>query len=295
VTILVEPAPSPYLVPFDGSFRVAAAATRPPEGGPSKKENEAALDDAVDRMRKLQATLYAHDHYAVLLVFQAMDAAGKDGTIKAVLTGVNPTGVQVYSFKTPSSEELDHDFLWRVQRALPERGRIGVFNRSHYEEVLVVRVNPGFLDGQRLPRRPATLDALWEERYESIRDAEKHWARNGLVIVKFWLNVSKDEQRARLIDRIDEPDGNWKFNADDLATRAQWPEYMAAYEAALNATSRPWAPWYAIPADSKHFMRRACAEIVVATMERIAMRYPELSAEEVAEMREVRKTLEAEK
>jgi PPK2 family polyphosphate:nucleotide phosphotransferase len=296
VDTLIEPVSSPYLVPFDGVFALDRSPTKPPEkqDKQDKKENEKALAELGERLVKLQAKLYAHDHYAVLLVFQAMDAAGKDGTIKAVMSGVNPTGCQVYSFKAPTEHELDHDFLWRVQRCLPERGRIGVFNRSHYEEVLVVRVNPKFLESQHLPRRPATLEGLWQERYESIRDAEKHWARNGMVILKFWLNVSPDEQRKRLLDRIDDPKGNWKFEAGDLKARAQWSDYMTAYQAALSATSRPWAPWYAIPADNKAYMRRTVAEIIVGAFERLTLHYPEVSAEERLAMLELRKQLVAE-
>jgi PPK2 family polyphosphate:nucleotide phosphotransferase len=228
-----------------------------------------------------------------LLVFQAMDAAGKDGTIRAVLSGLNPAGCQVFSFKAPSAEELDHDFLWRVWKALPERGRIGVFNRSHYEEVLTVRVNPKFLDAQRLPRVPS-LPALWKERYESIVDAERHWARNGIVVLKFWLNVSPEEQRQRLLDRIEEPESNWKFMPSDLECRAQWKEYMHAYEAALAATSRPWAPWYAIPADSKSHMRVLVAEILVKTLEQLDLSFPEASAKHKELLPALKKQLEAE-
>lgn len=293
--LLFEPVSSPYLVPFDGSFRIAAAATEPPKGGPDKKDNVKALEHAVEELSKLQQRLYADDRHSVLLVFQAMDAAGKDGTIKAVMSGINPQGCQTYSFKSPSSEELDHDFLWRVQRALPERGRIGVFNRSHYEETLVVKVNPKYLTGQRLPRRSVSLPELWEERYESIRDAEKHWARNGTVVLKFFLHVSQDEQHQRFIERLSNPDDNWKFNAGDLAESEKWTQYQEAYEAALRATSTPWAPWYAIPANSKSFMRRAVAEIVVATMSQLDLRYPEMTSAEREEMAKIREKLEAEK
>jgi PPK2 family polyphosphate:nucleotide phosphotransferase len=286
-----EATPSPFLVPFDGSFRIGDAPTEPPDGSPKKKENEAALEELVERLAKLQAKLYASDRASLLLVFQAMDAAGKDGTMRAVLSGVNPAGVQVETFKAPSAEELDHDFLWRIWRRLPERGRIGVFNRSHYEEVLVVRVNPGFLDAQRLPWRPDSLAELWEQRFESIRAAEQHWARSGTVVLKFFLHVSKEEQRERLMERIDDEDANWKFEAGDLKSRAQWDEYMRAYEAALRATSRPWAPWYAIPADSKPFMRRAVAQIVVDTLERMDLAFPEVTAQERAELAKLRKQL----
>jgi PPK2 family polyphosphate:nucleotide phosphotransferase len=282
------PVESPYLVPYDGTFRVADVPTSPPDDGPGKKENEKALEASVDKLDKLQRQLYAHDQYSVLLVFQAMDAAGKDGTIRAVMRGVNPAGCQVFAFKAPSSEELDHDFLWRLQTRLPERGRIGIWNRSHYEEVLAVRVNPHFLTAQRLPRRPATLEQLWVERYESIREAERHWARNGTVILKFFLNVSRDEQKKRFLDRIDDPDDNWKFEAGDLEARRHWKDYMAAYQDAMNATSVPWAPWYAIPADSKSFMRRTVAEIIVGTMSRLKMTWPTMQEEARAEMERLR-------
>jgi len=280
---------SPYLVPHDGGFRVADAATEPPEGKSKKKKNTEALEEAQEQMRELQRKLYADDRYSVLLVFQAMDAAGKDGTIRAVMTGVNPAGCQVFSFKQPSKEEIDHDFLWRIYRCLPERGRIGIFNRSHYEETLVVRVHPEYLGGQRLPR--IDLDEIWDERLESIRDLERHLARNGTVVLKFWLNVSRGEQRRRFLDRIDDPEANWKFSAGDVKESGHWDAYMDAYEAALNATSTPWAPWYAIPADDKRFMRRTVAEIIVATLEKLDLAYPEVSKADRAEMQKLRKVL----
>lgn len=291
---VIEACPSPYLVPFDGSFDISRAPTRD-EDAPGKKENQKALEEAVERLATLQAKLYADDRFSLLVVFQAMDAAGKDGTLRAVLSGINPAGCQVYSFKAPSAEELDHDFLWRCNGRLPERGRIGIWNRSHYEEVLVVKVNPHYLGAQHLPFKTDDLPALWNERYESIRQFEQHQARNGTVVVKFWLNVSKDEQRQRLVERIDEAESNWKFNADDLVQRARWTEYMHAYQDALNATSRPWAPWYAIPADSKSFMRRAVADILVGTLERLPLRWPEVSEQEREEMKILRARLEAEK
>ncbi len=293
--ILFEPVASPYLVPFDDSFKLNKAPTSPPDGAPSKKENVEALEAAVDRLAKLQGKLYADDRYAVLLIFQAMDAAGKDGTIRAVMSGVNPQGCQVYAFKSPSAEELDHDFMWRIQRDLPERGRIGIFNRSHYEEVLVVRVNPGYLGKQKLPRGPNHLDALWEERFESITDAEKHWARSGTVVLKFFLNVSQQEQHKRFLDRIVDPDDNWKFTASDWAETRKWDRYMDAYQAALRATSKPYAPWYCIPADSKPYMRRAVAEIVVDTLAQLPLEYPHASPEDRAQMEKIRRELEAER
>jgi PPK2 family polyphosphate:nucleotide phosphotransferase len=210
------------------------------------------------------------------------------------MSGVNPQGCQVFAFKPPSPEELDHDFLWRIQRDLPERGRIGIFNRSHYEEVITVRVHPEYLNAQRLPRRPKDLDDLWQERYESILEAERHWARNGCVILKFFLNVSQKEQHKRFLDRIDEPDSNWMFQPGDYKESQHWDHYMDAYQDALRATSKPWAPWYSVPADSKSFMRRAVAEIIVGTLERVDLRYPVVTAEQKAEMAKVKRALQAE-
>ncbi len=292
--ILFEPVESPYLVSFDGDFKISKAPHDPPDSEADKHANQEGLAHAVSRLAKLQGRLYADNRYSVLLVFQAMDAAGKDGTIKAVLSGVNPQGCQVSTFKAPSDSELDHDFLWRVCRELPERGRIGIFNRSHYEEVLVVRVNPNFLDGQRLPRMPKQLDDLWDERMESIVEAERHWARNGCVIVKFFLHVSRKEQHKRFLARIVDPDDNWKFNARDWAESAKWDQYMDAYQAALRATSKAWAPWYSIPADDKPFMRRAVAEIVVDTLARLPLAYPRPSDADRAAMEQIRRELEQE-
>jgi PPK2 family polyphosphate:nucleotide phosphotransferase len=287
---LFEPVASPYLVPFDGRFRIADAPTEPAEKG-AKKDNVEALAECVARLDKVQRKLYADDRFAVLLVFQAMDASGKDGTIRAVLSGVNPAGCEVFVFKPPSPEELDHDFMWRAVRCLPERGRIGVWNRSHYEEVLVVRVNPKFLDGQKLPRRPSHAEELWAERYETIRDHEASWARNGTVVLKFFLHVSKHEQKRRLLERIDDPEVNWKFDASDFVARRQWGDYQRAYEDALNATSRAHAPWYCIPADSKSYMRRAVAEITAATLERLDLHWPTLPEERRDEMMKMREEL----
>lgn len=285
---------SPWLVPFDGEFRVDGTRTAPPKDAPAKGKRKERLAAAIEKLDELQRRLYADDRWSLLTVFQAMDAAGKDGTIRAVLSGVDPAGCQVSSFKAPSSEELDHDFLWRVTRRLPERGRIGVFNRSHYEEVLVVRVHPEFLDGQRLPHRPEKLDELFAERLESIVEYERHLARSGTAIVKIWLNVSREEQRARFLERLDEPEKNWKFNSGDVKERGHWDAYMAAYQYALRATSKPWAPWYAIPADSKSFARMAVAEILVATLEKIEPSYPLALESEKARFAEMRALLEAE-
>lgn len=292
----MRPIDSPYLVPTDGTFRIDDAPTAPPkrflaDGKKKAKERaKAALADRVDELEELQRRLYAADRHSVLLLFQAMDAGGKDSTIRAVTSGINPAGFQVSSFKKPSANELDHDFLWRIARELPQRGRIGIFNRSHYEETLVVRVHPELLDYQRLPQRPP-LDELWEQRFESIRDFERHLARNGTLILKFWLNVSRDEQRRRFLDRIDTPRKNWKFASGDVRERGFWNDYRHAYEQALRATSRDHAPWYAIPADDKPYMRMTVATLVRDALERLDPRYPELPDEERRKMAELREQL----
>ncbi len=285
---------SPFLVGIDGDFRLRSASTRPPDDAPEKKSRGALLEQRVARISELQRVLYADNRHSVLLIFQAMDAAGKDGTIRAVLTGVDPAGCQVQSFKAPSDQELDHDFLWRHLRVLPERGRIGVFNRSWYEEVLAVRAHPEHLDHQRLPWRPERLEALWHERFESIADIERHLARNGTLVLKFWLNVSREEQRERLLARLDEPEKNWKFDAGDLKSRSRWDAYMDAYRDLVNATSKPWAPWYAIPADSKSYMRLAVADIVVRALESLDLRYPDPPDEVRQRYAEHRRALGAE-
>ena len=285
---MFEAPQSPYLVPYDGTFRIDNASTVPltegttHEGKHRRKRRE--------KLNKLQRVLAAGDRHAVLLVFQAMDAAGKDSTIRSVMQGVDPSGCQVFSFKKPSSLELDHDFLWRTTCRLPERGRIGIFNRSQYEEVLVVRVHPEILGYQKLPD-PVDMDTIWDERLASIRQQEEHLARNGTVIIKFFLNVSRDEQKRRFLSRLDERDKNWKFEPKDVVERRFWDDYMAAYEAALNATSRPWAPWYAIPADDKPYMRARVADIIIDTMKSIGLRYPEPTAAEREEFAAVREEL----
>ena len=285
---MFEPPASPYLVPFDGSFRVAAASTKPLTDGHRhvKKHRK----EATRNLNRLQRVLAAGDRHALLLVFQAMDAAGKDSTIRAVMQGVDPSGCQVFSFKKPSSLELDHDFLWRTTCRLPERGRIGIFNRSQYEEVLVVRVHPQILASQKLPGE-LCLDTIWDERLRSIREQEEHLARNGTVIIKFWLNVSKDEQKRRFLSRLDEADKNWKFEPRDVAERRYWDDYMHAYEQALNATSRPWAPWYAIPADNKPYMQARVAGIIIEALKSIGLRYPEPGAAEREEFEAARAEL----
>jgi PPK2 family polyphosphate:nucleotide phosphotransferase len=279
---MIDAIPSRFLVPFDGSFEVASVRTRPELCLP-KKTAKAALAEQIGLFDGLQRRLRAADKHSVLLIFQALDAAGKDSTIRAVTRGVDPAGFQVSAFKAPSAEERDHDFLWRSARRLPERGRIGIFNRSYYEEVLVVRVHPGFLAGQRITP-PDDLGDLWTQRYASIRSHEKHLAENGTLILKFWLNVSRDEQARRFLSRIDESRKQWKFSVGDLAERALWGDYMAAFEDALKATSRPWAPWYAIPADHKPTMRLEVARIIVAALGALDPQYPSLSPNELADL-----------
>lgn len=280
-----------HRVPYDGSFRVADTPTMPP--GNDGKTYRKRLKKAVDKLDDMQRVLMARDRHALLLVFQAMDAAGKDSTIRAVMSGINPAGCQVYWFRRPNNKELDHDFLWRTSVCLPERGRIGIFNRSQYEEVLVVRVHPKILESQRMPKS-AIHDDIWDQRLESIRDQEKHLARNGTIILKFWLNVSRDEQKRRFLARLDNPDKNWKFEPADVAERQHWDDYMHAYEEALNGTSRPWAPWYAIPADDKPYMRAAVAETIVATLEQFDLGFPEPTADDRVEFAAARELLDSE-
>lgn len=284
---------SPYLVPFDGSFSIANSPTSPPPAAPDRKECKKLLKKVVEEMDDLQRILYAHDHHSVLLIFQAMDAAGKDSTIRAVTRGINPAGCQVHSFKKPSDEELDHDFLWRTNKALPERGRIGIFNRSYYEEVLVVRVHPKILNSQKLPGN-IDPETIWEQRFHSIREFEKHAYENGTLIIKFWLNVSKDEQKNRFLSRLNEPEKHWKFSANDITERGYWEHYMNSYQEALNATSRPWAPWYAIPADDKPFMRLRVAELILLSLQNLDMQYPKVNKEDKKRFDDYRKQLEDE-
>jgi PPK2 family polyphosphate:nucleotide phosphotransferase len=284
-----KPVPSPYLVPFDGKYKVEDAPTDPPKGSAKKEECEGELAATIEKLSKLQRVLYAQDKYALLLVFQAMDAAGKDGTIRAVLSGVDPTGCQVTAFKAPSFTDYEHDFLYRTVMALPERGRIGVFNRSYYEEVLTVRVHPQYLAKARLPN--IDLDTIWEERLESIRHHERHLHRNGTVVLKFWLNVSRDEQKKRLLERLDDNEKLWKFDPNDLSERKMWGEYQHAYQETLRATSREEAPWYAIPADNKSYMRLTIAKIIVAAIESLDLGWPTLDPDEKARRIELRSLL----
>jgi PPK2 family polyphosphate:nucleotide phosphotransferase len=257
----------------------------------SREDGKRHLEKGLEKLRDLQERLYAQDQWAVLLIFQAMDAAGKDSVIEHVMSGVNPQGCQVYSFKQPSSEELDHDFLWRTTRCLPERGRIGVFNRSYYEEVLVVRVHPQILAKQKLPPALVT-DRIWKERYEDIGAFERYLSRNGTVIRKFFLNVSKEEQRQRFLARLDQPEKNWKFAAADVEERQHWDEYMKAYEKMIEATTSEEAPWFVIPADHKWFTRLAVADVIVETMEALGLHFPEVSEAQRQELQRARALLE---
>jgi PPK2 family polyphosphate:nucleotide phosphotransferase len=259
----------------------------------NKRTASGRLDRGLERLVALEERLYAHDRWAVLLIFQGMDAAGKDSAIKHVMSGLNPQGTQVYSFKRPSDEELDHDYLWRSVKALPERGRIGIFNRSYFEEVLVVRVHPEILGGGKLPASLVTRH-VWKERYEDINAFERYLARNGTLIRKFFLHVSKEEQRRRLLARLDDPGKNWKFEAGDLKERDRWNDYMEAYEEALSKTSTKHAPWFIIPADHKWFMRLAIAEVVIEALENLDLAFPKPSKAHLEELADARKRLEAE-
>jgi len=259
-----------------------------------KKDAVKDLETNVLRLAELQDVLYAENIHALLIIFQAMDAAGKDSVIKHVMSGINPQGCQVTAFKQPSAEELDHDFLWRCQKALPERGRIGIFNRSHYEEVLVVRVHRGYLEGQQLPDAVKKDKDIWKKRFKQIRNWEDMLAENGTHVVKFFLNVSKDEQKKRFLERIERPEKNWKFNSGDSKERALWSGYMKAYEEAIAATSTERSPWYIIPADKKWFTRLAVAEVIVKKLESLDLKYPEVTDEQRSELSEAKKILEDE-
>jgi PPK2 family polyphosphate:nucleotide phosphotransferase len=257
----------------------------------SKEHAQHWLEQGVARLTELQSTLYAQNKWALLLIFQAMDAAGKDSTIKHVMSGVNPQGCQVFSFKVPSEEDLNHDFLWRSSRCLPERGRIGIFNRSYYEEVLVVRVHPELLGHQKLPSALVSKD-IWSNRFQDIASFERYLSRNGVIVRKFFLNVSKKEQKNRLLSRLEEPDKNWKFSAADLEERKLWNDYQDAYEHMIRRTATRQSPWYVIPADHKWFTRLAVAEAVVETLESLKLTFPEVDRAKQKELARIRKQLE---
>jgi PPK2 family polyphosphate:nucleotide phosphotransferase len=258
-----------------------------------KERAQEILAENLADLTKAQDLLYADDRYAVLIVFQALDAAGKDGTIKHVMSGVNPQGCQVFSFKKPSAEDLDHNFLWRYMKCLPERGRIGIFNRSYYEDVLVVKVHTELLAAQRLTAKKFGK-RFWHERYQDINTFERHLVRNGTVILKFFLNVSKEEQKKRFLERLDRPEKNWKFSAADLAERAYWSDYMRAYSDCLSATSTEWAPWYVIPADHKWVTRAVVADVVTTAIRSLDLKYPEVSQEHQEQLAEAKRRLLAE-
>ena len=272
--------------------RVDLSRYDPDDMRPFKSKEEAAdrLQQGIERLVALQEQLYAHDRWAVLLVFQAMDAAGKDSTIKHVMSGLNPQATEVFSFKRPSDEELDHDYLWRTVKALPERGRIGIFNRSYYEEVLVVRVHPEIIERQRLPVSLVTRE-IWHDRCEDIEALERHLARNGTIIRKFFLHMSREAQRKRLLERLDDPSKNWKFDAADLDERDRWADYMKAYERAISRTSTSDAPWFVVPADHRWFTRLAIAEIIIEALESLDLAFPKHSRAQLKALTEARKRL----
>jgi PPK2 family polyphosphate:nucleotide phosphotransferase len=279
-----------YRITDGKKFRLKDIDPDDTQGLKSKEKARVALEEGIPRLRELQEKLYAQDRWAVLLIFQAMDAAGKDSTIEHVMSGVNPQGCQVYSFKAPSSEELDHDFLWRTTRCLPERGRIGIFNRSYYEEVLVVRVHPEILKNQRLAPSLVTKD-IWKERFEDINAFERYLSRNGVLIRKFFLHVSKAEQKKRFLDRLAEPEKNWKFALADVQEREHWEDYQRAYEDMIRNTSSPQSPWYVIPADHKWFTRLVVADAVIDALEALNLSFPKVDAEKRKELETARAAL----
>ncbi|QSJ20500.1 polyphosphate kinase 2 family protein [Nostoc sp. UHCC 0702] len=258
-----------------------------------KNDGGIKLQRDIEQIANYQDILYAQNTYALLIIFQAMDAAGKDSTIKHVMSGVNPQGFQVFSFKAPSTEELDHDYLWRNMKALPERGRIGIFNRSYYEEVLVARVHPEILKKQQLPEYPPG-NKIWKQRFEEINNFEKYLVNNGIIVLKFFLNVSKLEQKKRFLARIDSPDKNWKFSVNDVKERAFWDDYMDAYEEVFNNTSSSWAPWHIIPADRKWFTRLVVADIICTKLESLKLKYPTVSDEDKQRLVQAKHMLEQE-
>ncbi|HMP75198.1 MAG TPA: polyphosphate kinase 2 family protein [Kiritimatiellia bacterium] len=285
----------PYRVEEGDRFRLKDF--DPADTGEFSKEDKPrakeALERGVEYLADLQDRLYANDQWSLLLIFQAMDAAGKDGAIKHVMSGINPQGCQVFSFKTPSAEELDHDFLWRCQKRLPERGRIGIFNRSYYEETLVVRVHPELLAHQKLP--PELVGKIiWKERFQDIRSFERHLARNGTIVRKFFLNVSKGEQKKRFLERIDTPEKNWKFSAADVRERGHWKAYMAAYEDMIRHTATPESPWYVVPADNKWYTRIVVAAAVIEALSSLKLAYPEVSAAQRRNLAAAKRALLAE-
>lgn len=283
--------PKRFRVPAGKPIKLKKWPTRVQPFYKSKKHYSRILEEHALSLSHLQALLYAHRRYALLIIFQAMDAAGKDGAIKHVMSGINPQGCQVHSFKQPSADEVAHDFLWRTTCRLPQRGEIGIFNRSYYEEVLIARVHPEILDAQRLPQELTDSKTLWKGRYRSIVELENHLHRNGTRIIKLFLHLSKREQAQRLLARIDEPAKNWKFGSADLAERRRWGDYMQAYEDCLNATSSKFAPWYVVPADDKENARLIISQIILHELERLKMSYPEPSTARRNELKAIRRKL----
>lgn len=285
-----------YITPFrhdgSGKFHLKAHKTNE-KGGLDKEKAQAILDANKKRLVDFQEKLYAQDRWSLLLIFQGMDAAGKDSAIKAIFEGINPQGCDVHAFKQPTSTELDHDFLWRNMIALPPRGHIGIFNRSHYEECLVTRVHPEILKKEKLPPRLVTKN-IWQERFEDISAVERYLSRNGTVILKFFLNVSKEEQRQRFLDRLDEPSKNWKFSMGDITERALWPRYQAVYQDIVRHTSTPYAPWFVVPADHKWFARVVIGSVIVAALDQLGLQFPRVDKESLGEFAKVRKALEQE-
>lgn len=282
--LLAKPGKKHLVSDFDSSFT----------GDSSKQDAKEQLAKDVEKLSELQSMLYAQDRYSILIIFQAMDAAGKDGTIKHVMSGINPQGCQVYSFKQPSAEELDHDYLWRINRSLPERGRIGIFNRSQYEDVLIARVYPEIILSNKLPGIETVKDIdpdFWKRRYRQINDFERYLTENGTVVLKFFLNVSKAEQKKRFMERLDDPAKNWKFSSADIKERQFWDEYMKAYADVLTETSTEVAPWYVIPADNKWFMRYAVGRIICDRMQQLDLHYPKLSKEGLEKLEECKKSV----
>ena len=277
---MFEAIKSDYLVDFHGKFDIKEQITLPENDALDQNTLETELDYNLSKLNKLQRALFANDHYGVLLIFQGIDSSGKDSTIRAIFKGVDPAGCQVTSFKSPSEIELDHDFMWRTTKALPPRGEIGVFNRSYYEEILIARVHPELLAHQNLPIPNLDSKEFWQHRIESICDFEKHLARNGYLVLKFWLNISPQEQRIRFLSRLNKPKKHWKFSPKDVHERSYWKQYMAAYEQALGHTSKPWAPWYAIPADNKHYMQVTILEILVKSLQSLELTYPKIEKDQ---------------
>ena len=284
---------SKYRVPFKKNIALSDYPTDSNGKFKSREDAEQLLDKNIKKMAALQDKLYAHDKFALLLIFQAMDAAGKDGAIKNVMSGLNPQGTQVFSFKQPSAEELDHDFLWRINKSLPERGRIGIFNRSHYEEILVVRVH-NYLQPEKLPDYVMNSKSIWKDRFRQFRDYERYLYENGVWTVKFFLHISKDEQKKRFMKRIEDPTKNWKFSSSDLKEREHWDEYQKTYAEALSQTSTKFAPWYIIPSDKKWFGRTLISEVITKTLEKINPEYPQMNEEKLQNLQLYKEQLDKE-